>query len=278
MGWQSSDYELMDGSGRIRKELPDEEGEVVTMTARLSCGESGRTLTFPLRIVPAETGLAEQVVREVGRQLEKESCADSVSLPEEFAGQAVRWYESPSMPFLWSILLTLIGCLALHAAWDRDLLEAGKKRREELLLAYPSFLARTALFAGTGMPLRTFFFRMAKEGRREEDPVREELLRACREMESGMTQLEAIGNFGRRCGLPQYRKYASLLSQNLQRGTAGLLEALNREAEAAFEERKRYAKKRGDEAQTRLLAPMLMLLAVIMILVLVPACFSFGGI
>ena len=278
VGWQSSDYELMDGSGRIRKELPDEEGEVVTLTARLSCGESGRTLTFPLRIVPAETGLAEQVVREVGRQLEKESCADSVSLPEEFAGQAVRWYESPSMPFLWSILLTLIGCLALHAAWDRDLLEAGKKRREELLLAYPSFLARTALFAGTGMPLRTFFFRMAKEGRREEDPVREELLRACREMESGMTQLEAIGNFGRRCGLPQYRKYASLLSQNLQRGTAGLLEALNREAEAAFEERKRYAKKRGDEAQTRLLAPMLMLLAVIMILVLVPACFSFGGI
>ena len=130
VGWQSSDYELMDGSGRIRKELPDEEGEVVTLTARLSCGESGRTLTFPLRIVPAETGLAEQVVREVGRQLEKESCADSVSLPEEFAGQAVRWYESPSMPFLWSILLTLIGCLALHAAWDRDLLEAGKKRRE----------------------------------------------------------------------------------------------------------------------------------------------------
>ena len=27
VGWQSSDYELMDGSGRIRKELPDEEGE-----------------------------------------------------------------------------------------------------------------------------------------------------------------------------------------------------------------------------------------------------------
>ena len=279
VSWQSSNYDLMDGAGQIRKDPVDEEGETVTLTARLSCGDSERMLTFPLRIVPKETGAAARIVRDVERKMRKEGEADSVGLPEEFDGQPLKWYEIPSLSFLWAALLTPAGCLALHAAWDRDLMEAGKKRTQKLLLAYPSFLARTALLAGTGMPLRTVFFRMAKTtGQRRDDPVREEILRACREMESGKTQLEAFENFGRRCGLPQYRKYASLLSRNLQRGTSGLTEALNREAQNAFEERKRYAKKRGEEAQTRLLAPMLMLLAVVMILVLVPACFSFGGI
>ncbi|HJB91668.1 MAG TPA: type II secretion system F family protein [Candidatus Eisenbergiella merdigallinarum] len=277
--WQSSDYDLMDGSGKIREQLLPEEGEAVTLTAVLSCGEDSRTLTFPLRLVPEETGASARLLREVGRRMEEDSGEEEVPLPAEFEGQKVSWYEPASAPFAWSALLTAAGCLALYAAWDRDLLEEGKRRREELALAYPSFLAKTALFAGTGMPLRTIFFRMAKDGqKRGAGPVEEELLRACREMESGVTQLQAIESFGRRCGLPQYKKYASLLSQNLQRGTGGLLEALNREAEDAFEERKRYAKRRGDEAQTRLLAPMLMMLAVIMMLILVPACFSFGGI
>ena len=77
--------------------------------------------------------------------------------------------------------------------------------------------------------------------------------------------------------MPEYKKCASLLSQNVQKGAGGMLAALNQEAVNAFEERKAVARKKGEEAQTRMLLPMIMMLVVVMILVMVPACFSFGG-
>ena len=65
--------------------------------------------------------------------------------------------------------------------------------------------------------------------------------------------------------------------QNLKKGSAGLLAALQEEAQNSFEERKRNAREEGERAGTRLLLPMMMMLAVVMVLILVPACFSFAG-
>ena len=49
-----------------------------------------------------------------------------------------------------------------------------------------------------------------------------------------------------------------------------------REVEDAFELRKNLAKRLGEEATTRLLAPLLLLLFVVMIFILVPAMMSMG--
>ena len=62
-----------------------------------------------------------------------------------------------------------------------------------------------------------------------------------------------------------------------EKGSAGLLAALQEEAQHSFEERKRNAREEGERAGTRLLLPMMMMLAVVMVLILVPACFSFAG-
>jgi pilus assembly protein TadC len=126
-------------------------------------------------------------------------------------------------------------------------------------LAYPSFLARLTLLAQTGMPIRQIFARLSKE---KNGVVYEEVRRTFREMESGMTQTEALERFGKRTRLPQYKKCAALLAQNIRRGTGELITALGQEAE---------------EAQTKLLFPMLLMLSVVMILILVPAWLSFGG-
>ena len=49
------------------------------------------------------------------------------------------------------------------------------------------------------------------------------------------------------------------------------------EAESACEQRRALARKKGEEAQTKLLFPMILMLLVVMILVMVPAIFSFAG-
>ena len=74
-----------------------------------------------------------------------------------------------------------------------------------------------------------------------------------------------------RCGLPVYRKFAVMLSQNLRKGTKGLAELLQREAAGAFEERKAAARKLGEETSTRLLGPMFLMLGVGLMIIVVPA-------
>ena len=72
-----------------------------------------------------------------------------------------------------------------------------------------------------------------------------------------------------------YRSLAVLLAQNLKKGSKGLLELLKQESQEAFEERRRQAKTTGEKASTKLLLPMGMMLAVVLVILTVPAFLSF---
>ena len=91
------------------------------------------------------------------------------------------------------------------------------------------------------------------------------------ELKNGRPESECYEAFGRRCESPVYRKFGMLLSQNLRKGTKGLKNLLQREAQEAFEERKNMAKKLGEEAGTKLMIPLFLMLAVVFVIVTVPA-------
>ena len=78
-------------------------------------------------------------------------------------------------------------------------------------------------------------------------------------------------HFGKRIQLLPYLKFSSLLSQNLMKGSKGLLELLEYEALDAFEERKQMTKRLAEEASTKLLAPMMAMLGLVMVIIMVPA-------
>ena len=101
-----------------------------------------------------------------------------------------------------------------------------------------------------------------------------EMQKTCREMESGHTEAESYENFGRRCKVQAYVRFGALLSQNLRKGTRGLTELLKMEAIQAFEDRKARARRLGEEAGTKLLLPMFLMLTVVLVIVIVPAFLS----
>lgn len=99
----------------------------------------------------------------------------------------------------------------------------------------------------------------------------EEMRYTMNELKNGRPENECYEAFGRRCESPVYRKFGMLLSQNLRKGTKGLTNLLQREAQEAFEERKNMAKKLGEEAGTKLMIPLFLMLAVVFVIVTVPA-------
>ena len=63
----------------------------------------------------------------------------------------------------------------------------------------------------------------------------------------------------------------SLLAQNLKKGSKGLIHILETEAAEGMEERKQQAKKLGEEAGTKLLIPMMMMLVLVMGILVIPS-------
>ena len=96
-----------------------------------------------------------------------------------------------------------------------------------------------------------------------------------REICDGLSERAAYQKFAERTGIPMYRRFVRLLLQNLSKGSAGLYALLEQETENAYIQRRNFAKKRGEEAGTKMLFPMILMLAIVMAIVLVPAVVSF---
>jgi predicted FMN-binding regulatory protein PaiB len=90
-------------------------------------------------------------------------------------------------------------------------------------------------------------------------------------MDSGIMQSVAFERFGKRCRIPSYNKLSTLVSQNIRKGASNLPILLKEEAREAFEDRKHLARKQGEQAGTKLLGPMMLLLILTMVVILVPA-------
>ena len=60
----------------------------------------------------------------------------------------------------------------------------------------------------------------------------------------------------------------------MKKGTKGLAVLLKQEADRAFEERKNLAKRLGEEAGTKMLIPLFLMLLVVLVMIVVPAFFS----
>ena len=86
--------------------------------------------------------------------------------------------------------------------------------------------------------------------------------------------MECYERFARRCDLIPYMKMGALLSQNLKKGAKGTSEMLRMEAVQALEDRKSRARQLGEEAGTKLLIPMLLMLIIVITIVVVPAFLS----
>lgn len=94
-------------------------------------------------------------------------------------------------------------------------------------------------------------------------------------MKNGISESQAYERFGKRCQLPEYIRLGSVLSQNLKKGSKGLTELLESEAASSMNERKNHAKKIGEQAGTKLLLPMVMMLGIVLVILMVPAFLSF---
>lgn len=200
-------------------------------------------------------------------------------LPSDWEGRKLEWkipYDTTGN-MLTAIFLAAAFVMIVIIAREEQ--KARTKRYEELMMDYPGLIMKFTLLVQAGMTVRNTFRKMASDykNKNEKRIAYEELVTACHEMESGISEMEAYRRFGERCGHVKYKTFATLLIQNLQKGSRHMGEMLEKESVEAWDDRKRKAKVQGEAATTKLLFPMILMLGVVMAIVMLPACLSFYG-
>lgn len=97
------------------------------------------------------------------------------------------------------------------------------------------------------------------------------------QMNNGMSQKEACQNWGMQFHSEAYQKLALILVQSFTKGSKEAATMMEAEEREAFQRRVERAKQEGEEAATRLLFPMIVLLCQVMLLVMYPALIRFQG-
>lgn len=282
--WSFDSYQYVDLEGHVMNDSLEEEEILVKAVVELGCDSQTLEYQFFFQICPKIYSEKEKINNKLKQELIKknEKTNDStLILPESIDDQTIIWKEKSERMPLKLLFLGMIaaGCVPLVEKSRKQ--EEEKRRKEKLQSEYPELVSKLTILLGAGMTLFSAWNKIATNysNKRKNNmipihPLYEEMLITCHEIESGVGEARAYERFGERCGLHRYRKFCSLLVQNLRKGTRGLVQLLEEEVSDAFEERKNLAKKSGEEAGTKMLFPMMMMFGIIIVIIMVPAFLS----
>ncbi len=280
VSWESEKPEHISHMGLVNNENVPKEGEVVYLKATLVCGVETEVLEIPVTVIKTEDSVPNQFMDLLEMLAVQDMEQEEIVLPEEFGGKALTYRRKGHSQNLVLILLGLVsaGCLYLKEASDEQVKH--KKREASLILDYPDLVSGFLILTGAGYSIKQAFKKLAedhkKTGKAGFHPVYEEMQITLNQVETGTPEVQAYAEFGKRCGLQCYVKFAALLKSAINTGGKNMRKLMEDEMEEAFQKRTDFARRKGEEASTRLLLPMFCMLGVVMVMVVSPALLALG--
>lgn len=276
--WFTDPSGILDETGNLAGEA-EETGSPVEIHVILRCQEKEEEYTLRAIVFPppkTEREAFAERIKDAARQMEEDApYSQTVPLPDELEGKALRWKNERESVTGIIIIFVLTAAFCFFQKEDEKIRRKAAEKRFRLQMDYPVFLYKLTALLQAGLTIRAAFLKIGENS--EARCVYREVLRCCNEIQSGVPEAQAYENFGRRCQLAEYIKISSILSQNLKKGSDGLAGLLEEEAVRGLEERRNLAKKLGEQAGTKLLFPMLLMLIIVMVILMVPAVLSFSA-
>lgn len=271
------DYSVINGFGEVNNKSL-QSPEKVDISVELRYEDKYKTYKVPVVVLPKQITEEEQINTELNNRINSEDTdSDYVKLPEEVNGKKVKFYEKKKkiLPYFFAMFLIIAFLIYYYKIYNPKIT---KEKRDKLLIAdYPETVSKLSLLMGAGMSTYNALIKITEDYKKtgKTKPAYELLSECLNRISSGITETDAYMEFGKRCNVMCYIKLGNLLAQNISKGTDNIFQLLKEETEKAFEDRKALAKKLGEEAGTKLLLPMTMMLSVVLIIIVIPAFMSF---
>jgi tight adherence protein C len=147
------------------------------------------------------------------------------------------------------------------------------KRSEELLMDFSNVVSKLALLTNAGMILREAWEEVAYTG---ETTLYKEMQTTVNEMKNGVSEIDAMFNFGSRCIIPEIKKFTSTIVQGMVKGNSDLIIMLQEQSKEVWALKKQNVRRQGEKASSKLMIPMMLMFIGILIMVIVPVFANMG--
>ena len=276
--WEIEDPKKLNYNGEISVDIVDNEPCLLQLFATLSLGDIQKTYVIPIVLHAPDESEQDKLIREITEKIEQSNSEyeKRVVLPTKVNGEDITFKTRQEHN---EIVFLILGAVLIAAALiglDKGLEETVKKRKAQMTLDFSEIVSKMSLLYEAGLSIYKAWEKIVAEQEKkgEERYAYREMKLVLEKISSGVSEKEAYRQFGKRCGLHSYIKLGNLLEQNLSKGTKGMKQSLQEEVEESLEERKKLARKKGEEASTKLLVPMVLMLLVVIVIIAVPALMS----
>lgn len=171
--------------------------------------------------------------------------------------------------------LVLTGCGVYLP--DKELKSKVNKRRIDIRMDFPEFINKLVLLINAGMTVQKAWEK-ASLGSGKDTPLYRELNTALQDIKAGKPEHIAYEEFAKRCRTPEITRFISVVLQNIRKGNSELVPVLRVFSAECWEMRKNTAKRYGEEASTKMLLPMVLMLLAVLLIAGMPAILSLRGI
>lgn len=282
--WKLSDYEVLDGKGKVKSEKTTEQGTLVELRAIMTYGEYVIERPISVKVFSPLVTAEDRMLAELNTAIEesnlKSSEAAVMPLPNNLGEYVVTWAGVKSHTSLYLLLLGTVVGIGLCIDQKEKQIKMIQEKKDEMMMDYAGIVSKLAMLLGAGMTTKNAWQRIVLDYRERciaghmKRPAYEEMLITYYEMQSGSSEMRAYERFGRRVEIPRFQVLTSIIGQSIKKGSQGVLLLLTREVTDAFEERKSIARRKGEEAGTKLLFPMFVMLMIVMVIIVLPAFLS----
>ena len=171
------------------------------------------------------------------------------------------------------IVIGIAAAAGLPFVMDRDLNSRIEKRHTQLRLEFPEFINELVLLVNAGMTIPRAWEKIADKSTGN-TPLQRELQICMADIRAGKPMEVAFEEFGRRCRIKEIIKFVSVIILNLRKGGSELTITLQAQSSECWEMRKSAARRLGEEASSKMMLPMALMLLGIMMVVALPAVLS----
>lgn len=147
------------------------------------------------------------------------------------------------------------------------------KRSNEMIHDFSEVVSKLALMTNAGMILKEAWEVIALEG---EGVIYEEMRLAVDDMHNGVSDIDAIYNFGTRCIIPEIKKFTSTILQGITKGNRELSAMLQEQSKEVWQMKKQMVRREGEKAASKLLIPICIMFLGVLIMILVPIFTNLG--
>ncbi|MGM1019444.1 MAG: type II secretion system F family protein [Bacillota bacterium] len=154
----------------------------------------------------------------------------------------------------------------------KDLHGKVQKRDQQILMELPELLSKIMLLVGAGETVqRALLHCVERKGADTVHPLYRELRQTVGEWESGYSFQQAFEHLSKRCGIQEMTVFTTTVLLNMRRGGSDFVMALRELSQTLWNKRTSISRTRGEQASSKLVFPMALILLTVIVLVGAPA-------